>query len=333
MKKCLSLAVILSLLLLAACSPGVEYERKISSADILGISKGMTFKEINELLGNTCFYYSPNSAPNFFSYIVDGNMRYTQTFSEWTDVCELSGGEILNKVREENMEIAPCFAEPETACEEIKDAVFGSSGWHIIFANESFMYAVYNEYAPYIIRYNIEENEVDRALDVKGLQRFWPDVMALAYFTPDGRYLIFRNDINWMNGDPLMEKMRFPFPAMYIYEIDFEESRVDLLSDSWDGWSVPEGYNYIKQIESRYRLDINSLGFYGFYEGENEIRLSVLEGYWFDSDACVVINEDTFAIMLRPQSDGLDLGYYSFAVVNVTEDKLLGRCAVNEEPA
>ncbi|MDR1629224.1 MAG: hypothetical protein LBS36_03290 [Oscillospiraceae bacterium] len=303
-------------------------EREIKSEAIEKLSAGMTFQEIKKELGRTYYYFDEHQAPNFFSYIVDGSMRYTQTFANWDDICELSGKELLETIKEENTEIPPRFADTAAAREEMKSAIFGSRGWVMLFANESYAYATYGEYGEYIFRYNIRQNTIDRALDVSGLQRFSMEAMPMYYFTPDGRHLVFRNQNNWILGKPATKRLRLPFAATYIYEIDFEESRISLLTKDHENWVVPEEYAYPPRFESAYRYDYPS-----FYKGSELLQLTAFDVERVDSESMAAIKDGVFAVMLRPSDEiAGNLGYYSFAVIDVANDALLSVCAVNPEP-
>jgi hypothetical protein len=68
--------------------------KKILSEDVLNIEKGMTYKEIIDLLGETKDIGTVDE--HTLMYVVDGTKLLYLKFSDEDDVCELSGKELLD---------------------------------------------------------------------------------------------------------------------------------------------------------------------------------------------------------------------------------------------
>ncbi|MCL2105839.1 MAG: hypothetical protein FWH26_02070 [Oscillospiraceae bacterium] len=305
----------LSALLLTACGPAPlagetrpaePAEINISSGDILRVEPGMTWRQVYDLLGSTAYYYSERSAPNFFSYLVDEHLRYVQTFREWEDICEAPGQELLARIREENTERPPVFADPAAVREEARKAVFGSRGWELLFASEDYVYAAYSEYGPCILRYNIAENRIDRALDITGPQRFFFLARFHTLFSPDGRELLFWNEVHWIHGEPVRSTLKLPYPATFLYRVDFEAGTAaraaEALKAEW-------GAGDTRARESGFVFDI--------------------EGYTADPQATLAISGELCAAMICRKDRTGELGYYEFAVIDRRDHSVLQKCAVN----
>ncbi len=72
----------------------LTYTKKILSEDVLNIEKGMTYKEIIDLLGETKDIGTVDE--HTLMYVVDGTKLLYLKFSDEDDVCELSGKELLD---------------------------------------------------------------------------------------------------------------------------------------------------------------------------------------------------------------------------------------------
>lgn len=130
----------------------------------------------------------------------------------------------------------PGFIDVTEAIKTLKPRPVGVEPWDIIYASEDYIYATYDFGIEFVLRYNIKENIIDRALDLRSLHK--------ENLTTHTSFKFLSNGLNayFTTGN-----FGTTFPD--VYKADFANQSVVLLEETADNfWRQSFGEEYY-QIE------------------------------------------------------------------------------------
>lgn len=191
----------------------------------------------------------------------------------------------------------PQFIEVESAQAAIKPLLFSSVGWSL-WSRPHYLFAVYGQY---IFRYNIEENRVDKAVNLNESYEGWPFGTS---FSSNGRYCIeysFHFD-----GDG----------SFHYFLLDFEEETSRLISASYDPAKA-------ESLPDQIKNEVENLKF-----KEEETDAGQMESSDFGQYQRIDQDRIGGIIPIDQQSEG-ELGYYKFVVIDKAQDKILQEYCLN----
>ena len=237
-------------------------------------------------------------------------------------------------------ENTPAFSDVNTAMQNLEPYVFLDWGWEVYHPHNSpYVYAyIPRSFGLYLIRYNIPENSIDRAVH---LEEIPPNYMDWHFsFSPDGEFALS------YNSDPFSK-----FPETNFFLLDFENSEAIFLAQSREGLNNeglnPEQFPYPESFSNSdtigWETEIGTLDFeieQGFLEdirkyiaiddqGEKH-ELTTLKNNGFESKFVVVDSQTIVALLPVYDNRPGDLGHYKFALINVADDTIIQECAINE---
>lgn len=238
-----------------------------------------------------------------------------------------------NESNDTNTQNAAAFIEVDQAKEKLESAIWGSQGWSIYYQNQSpYIYAVSGEY---MLRYNVSENEIDRAIEYKD-----GFIDSSFNFTVDGRFAVLTKI--WS------EKQQYE--PRNIYLLNFEKSEVVYLADSKDNFKmemIPEDIRSDFNIESifkdsydgnleilKYNIEYDSKdNRYIAYVRDNNLLLhevTALKEMIFNGEQSFVgIDSKTIGTLVPTNGESTYLGYYKFVLIDVEQNKILQECPIN----
>jgi len=315
MKKTIALCLAAAFVLcFTACAgnPNAHGVRKITSADVLGISESMSADGIMATLGETLHR---KDARAWFLYIVD-DMQYLQFFADARQPLGISGAALLENIRTRNTEIPPRFLPAADAVEALKSIPMETAGWEVEFANSDYVY-FQTGIGQILLRYNLRENKIDKALDCR-------EFLALSPLAASGLNSVFLLDGNRAqigiatSGEALdSAAFRDSFPFEYSYTANFSKDDVALLSKE-AGKTLPVGEEATFQTEEEFESDKKK---YVKLTESNTSLPQAEPGSWFSTVA--QINERLFFVMTCDAEAPQGFWGYRIFIVDVIEEKVL----------
>jgi hypothetical protein len=225
------------------------------------------------------------------------------------------------------------FVDVAYAKEKLEPAIWGSQGYSIYYQKQSpYIYAAFGEY---MLRYNISENEIDRAIQYK-------DGFIDSSFnvTEDGRVAVL---INLWNETQQYEPQN-------IYLLNFNKSEAVYLADSKDNFEmemIPEdirndfniesifnGSNHDNNLEIvnyniEYDAKDNRYIAYVRYNNLLSHEITVLKGLLFSDELVGIDSKTIFTLIPTNKEENGLLGYYKFVLIDVEQDKIIQECPIN----
>jgi hypothetical protein len=229
----------------------------------------------------------------------------------------------------------PKFMDVETGKQALKPLVFGSIGWSYPYYREQFLFTTTGGY---LLRYNINKNEVDRVVYLGEGYNGWPYEFS---FSSNGRYSIVSN---------------FSFSGglnRNYFLIDFEENTVELICDIYSEDKVAEIIN--NRIPKEVKREVNKYLMFDLSESATccsiEETASTTEPYNYlytfhdkngntsnlyslknlSCGSYSIIDENRVAAIMSPEGIGCDLGYFKIAIIDVKEDKIIQEYFLNKK--
>lgn len=228
------------------------------------------------------------------------------------------------------------FKETEVVKEKLKSAIYGSHGWSIWSSNPAYIYA---EFGTYMLRYNVSDNVIDRAVILKNEETAKEFIWHLA---PDGRNAIIAN---------IREGNMYYNPPRDIQLLDFENSKVTFLAHSGEELkieSLPDNLRSEFDVEklkwkrNNGNLDLlnytlaseydTSVGSALFAKDTNleKHEIATLRNSLINNEIpCVGIDGETIGSLIPMNADVSKLGYYKFVLIDITSDKIIQECPIN----
>lgn len=227
----------------------------------------------------------------------------------------------------------PEFMDSTEGKESLKSLVFGSMGWSL-YSSDNFLFALVGRY---IVRYNINENNVDQIIQ-RGADE-WPSITS---FSKDGRYVITGNfDFNGTT-------------SRNYFLMDLEKQTVNLICDVYDEEKIDEIIN--QKIPDEIKKDINSnltFNHNSFNESStlefnsslekpyktivifhdeqgNTKELTSLEGY-STCGAYNIFDKEKIGVVMPVEPMSCDIGNYKIAIVDVKQDKIIQEYILNKK--
>ena len=315
MKKAIALCLTITFLLCgAACAANTNEHgvRKIASEDVLSISESMSADDIMAMLGETLHR---NGARAWFLYTVD-NMQYLQLFAENKQPLGISGAALLESIRTRNTEALPKFLPTADAIKALKSISTETAGWEVKFANSAYTY-FQTGLGQIILRYNIRENKIDKALDCREFLALSPLVESSinSVFLLDGHHAQIAVATSGEALDSAAFRDSFPFE--YSYTIDFNQDDAALLSKE-AGKTLPIGEEAIFQHEEEFESDKKK--YVKLTKSSASLPQAEL-GSWLSTVA--QINERLFFVMAFDTESPQGFGGYRIFIVDVIDKKVL----------
>lgn len=201
----------------------------------------------------------------------------------------------------------PTFMDIESGKSAIKTLIYGSVGWDLRY-RAPFLFAVQGRY---ILRYDIDKNEIDRIVDLRESYNGWPFQTS---FSSNGRYCIeYSFDFN--NDEP----------AHNYFIIDFERKTADLITDIYNKNFVPKLSDDIKGEMQDLRFNVNEPAVFHSYNG-NEITALKDLGL-----GCYINVDENRIGAIMPISSELsgELGYYKFSIIDIRKNEIVHEYMLN----
>ncbi len=244
-------------------------------------------------------------------------------------------GNIKNSEEVKSEVIMPKFYEINQVREDLKSAKWGSQGWEIYSSEKPlYLYAVFGRY---MLRYNISENKMDRAIEYEN--GFSDSIFNLS---SDGKYVIvsklFDNTENAQLNNTFL--------------IDFESNEIKYWEDLKEGFDfeeIPEAIRdefevakineYTKLANSeilKYSIDYDATSGSYFARSKEDlakvIEITVLKNKIFEGERTFIyINSNTIGTLIPSNDNAIDLGYYKFVLIDIEKDKVIQESLINEE--
>ncbi|MFD2671157.1 hypothetical protein [Marinicrinis sediminis] len=248
---------------------------------------------------------------NKFMYIVSVVLLFACMLTACTNgELNINEDQVQANQEESKQDHVVSFMDVEVAREQLKTAIWGSIGWSMWHPNESeYIYAAFGYH---LIRYNISNNEIDRAIAFKQSSQHFIDHNL--QFSLNGKQGLLADT----------------------YLIDFENMKISLLSEA-------EIRNEIEKIEfdgDNHNLD--ALAYSIEYKAEeNQFIVSAdqetsgreivsLRGAELNGDRPFVgIRSKVVGTLIPHDQDGFGLGYYKFVLIDVEKDEIIQEYPIN----
>lgn len=231
---------------------------------------------------------------------------------------------------------APKFIDVQTAREELKSAMWGSQGWRIYFPNQSTY--IYAGFGRYLLRYNISDNKIDRAVKSGDTLSSFYDINWS--FTLDGKYAIFADLWN----------ENYQYQPRNIYLLNFENREIRFLAYSESDFkieNIPENIRVGFNIENIFldgnhdNLDVLNCTIEHNFEEDKYIaytrgnnssgyEVTALRGASLNCERPFVgIDAKRVGSIVPINGNGLNLGYYKFVLIDIEKNKIVQECPIN----
>lgn len=190
----------------------------------------------------------------------------------------------------------PAFADTVPALEALKEEAVGTEPWQICYGDKDYVIFTYNFGTGFLFRYNIRENTIDRALDLRPLHEDYTDTFTSMGVTSDGRFALVRPRLVPHAAE------NAALPPDYYYEADMENQTIKKLPPTY-GDGLPADYVYTEKKETPQ----NELG--------DKIRGYPRPDIPGFSENINLYDEVYFLIQLIQQKDGAQYeSYYDFGI-------------------
>lgn len=187
----------------------------------------------------------------------------------------------------------PEFIDVTEAIEILKARPVGTEPWDIKYSSEDYIYATYDFGVEFIFRYNIKENIIDRALDLRSLHKANFTTHTSFKFLSNGFYAYFTTG-----------NLGTTFPN--VYKADFANQKVVLLAETAD--------NFWRQSFGEEYYDIEEYGnLAGKYLSRLDENLKLPK--LCDWSTVAQIDDDKFFVIMPKELLSPGDGYYSFKFV------------------
>jgi|GEM_PF-3312174 len=202
------------------------------------------------------------------------------------------------------------FLPLDEGLEALKIFYWGSEGWHF-YAGGEYLFAAFGGY---LVRYSIAENKVDRVVAFDYPESWWCGTSV----SPDGEMGVVK----------AIEIFRSPDETNKIL-IDFKQKTVAPAPEDFQFPKKENDLNFLYRIEERSDEDENR-----FY------KLSALDGSVTDKEIhailvslgeATLIDENRMGVIMASgeETSGY-LGYDKFVVIDISQDKIIQECVLNE---
>lgn len=200
----------------------------------------------------------------------------------------------------------PRFIDVREATKILKSRPVGIEPWQIYYASENYIYVTYDFGTEFIFRYNVKENIIDRALDVRSLHK---DISGPSstncIFLSNGLYAYFRVGTTSIDS------------YSNLYKADFVKKSVTLIAE------LKSGDDYSQSVEEDY-YEVEELGKSAReYLSRHNINPSLPKLY--DWSTVVQIDEDKFFLIMPPENASPGKGYYyfKFVVIDISQNEVI----------
>lgn len=235
--------------------------------------------------------------------------------------------------------IGPVFMDIQAAKAELRPTYWGSEGWFIVLPSQSaYLYA---SLYPYMIRYDLSANTIDRA--VKWVSPS-DDYLEIKWrFTPDGIYALVCNTLD----------KNYTYNPKDIFFLDFNDGKIlysassldDLhpdklpanLRDGFDietlQWNDDNSYN-VENLNFTLAVEYNpNTGsfLYAYDKSGQKHEITILRNSLVSNELpYVVVDSETIgSIVPKDEESSAFLGYYRFVLIDVANNKIIQECPIN----
>ncbi|MDQ2087996.1 hypothetical protein RBH29_16325 [Herbivorax sp. ANBcel31] len=197
----------------------------------------------------------------------------------------------------------PEFITVTEAIKILKPRPVGVNPWQIKYASKDYIYATYDFGIEFIFRYNIKENIIDRALDLRSIHKENITTHTTFKFLSNGLHAYLTTG----NFGTI-------FPN--VYKADFDNQRVMLLAETADDfWSQSFGEEYypMKDYGESAREYISRL--------DENPKLPKL----YDWSTVAQIDKDKFFVIRpnEPPFPGSGYYYFKFFIIDVYQNEVI----------
>lgn len=250
-----------------------------------------------------CIFSAWSKSPNTLYYVVmsDSNGGKKREYSLRKYVVEEAAFDYVEDITAN----IPEFIDVTEAIKILKTRPVGVEPWDIEYVSEDYIYITYSFGIEFVFRYNIKENIIDRALDLRSLHKGNLTTHTSFRFLSNGLYAYFTTG-NRDTGTTFQD----------VYKADFSNQSVMLLAETADNfWSQSFSEEYYEKEEYGKSADK-----YLSKVDENP-KLPKL----YDWSTVAQIDEDRFFVIMPNELPSPGDGYYYFKIliINVSNNEVI----------